>query len=346
MRVIITKEFVVRQLRDLAIVLLIGVTISTIFTGLNIWTSLAAIKKVVLYSIVIGYSLWKSNELITAVVEYFLPKGFSPKKALLCDIAASFVISALVIFVVNHFMFPYLYGFSIYENSRLFILIGIIQLFISLLITSTFYIKHFYSQWIDATVNEEKLKKEAILLRYNALKSNVNPHFLFNSLSVLSSLVDTDTEKAKEFILQFSNIYRYVLEQREKELVPLIDEIDFIKSYINLHLIRHENNLNVNINIKDSTGYIIPLSLQILLENCFKHNIISEENPLNINIWRENEYVWVENNIQKRKTLVESNGVGLDTIGKRYEYLSNRKIEVTNTNNLYTVKLPILTNFE
>ena len=222
----------------------------------------------------------------------------------------------------------------------------VLTLIISLLVTVLFYLFQFFKWWRISALNESKLHQEAIQLRYDALKSQVNPHFLFNSLSVLSSLVDTDTAKAKLFIQQFANIYRYVLEHRDNELVPLIEEIDFIKSFTNLHLVRHGENLQISIEVNDMSGYIIPLSLQILLENCFKHNIISEEKPLMVKIWRENNFIVVQNNYQKRNTIHDSGGVGLETICKRYEYISDREIEINVNGDFYTVKLPILNNIK
>jgi LytS/YehU family sensor histidine kinase len=155
-------------------------------------------------------------------------------------------------------------------------------------------------------------------------------------------LVDTDAAKAKQFIQQFSDIYRYVLDHKDKELVSLEDEIRFIRSYINLHQIRHDESLQVSIEVNDLTGYIIPLSLQTLLENCFKHNIISEEKPLNVKLWREGEFIIVQNNLQKRRVIQDSNGIGLETISKRYEYFSRQPIEIIQDEEYFTVKIPII----
>jgi sensor histidine kinase YesM len=336
------KQWIIRALRDTLIVMAIGLAISTIFAGFGLWTSLEAFKRVGLYSFVIGFSLWKGNEAIGYIIHHYYPWDKNPKRTLLLNLISTLLFSSFVIFAVNYFLFPLLYGHGIGKTPRLFFLIGIIQLFISLLITSIFYVKQFFLEWLKTSVNEEKLKQEAIQLRYDALKSNVNPHFLFNSLSVLTSLVDTDTQKAKQFIQQFSNIYRYVLEHRDSEIVPLSEEVSFIESFTNLHHIRHGENLQVSINVDDTTGYIIPLSLQILLENCFKHNIISEEKPLTVRVWRDNDYIVVQNNFQRRNTIHESGGVGLETISKRYEYISERRIEIIHTANHYTVKVPII----
>lgn len=338
------KLWIVRALRDTLIVMAIGLGISTIFTGFGLWTSLEAFKRVGLYTFVIGFTLWKGNEILSLIIHNYYPWNKNPKRTLLIDLVSTFLYSALAIFIVNYLLFPLLYGHGIDKNIRLFFLIGIIQLFISLLISSIFYIKQFFTEWLKASINEEKLKQEAIQLRYDALKSNVNPHFMFNSLSVLTSLIDTDSQKAKQFIQQFANIYRYVLENRESELVSLADEINFIKSYANLHQIRHGSSLRIEINVTDLSGSIVPLSLQILLENCFKHNIISDEKPLNVKVWRNDNSIYVENNLQKRKAIHDSGGIGLETMSKQFDYFTDKKVEIVQTAELYTVKIPVLNN--
>lgn len=207
-----------------------------------------------------------------------------------------------------------------------------------------FIIKDYFHNWLKASVNEEKFKREALNQQYEALKSYVNPHFLFNSLSVLSSLVEEDARKSQEFIKQLSTNYRYVLEQKDKELIPLEVELKFITSFIRLHQIRHGGNLNVELDVKNPSGYIIPLSLQILLENCFKHNVISQEKPLFVKIWREDDSLIVRNQLQTKKTIREHGGVGLETIRKRYELWAETPVKVEKTQAFFTVKIPVLHN--
>ena len=191
-------------------------------------------------------------------------------------------------------------------------------------------------------MSEERYKKEALQLQYESLKSYVNPHFLFNSLSVLSSLVEKDIHKSQLFIRQLSDIYRYVLEQKGKELVSLETELDFARSFINLHKIRHGENLKVGLDVDDESGYIVPLSMQILLENAFKHNVISEEEPLQVKIWRDHDYIIVQNQIRKRKTIEAGSGTGLETIVKQYKFISSRTLLICSDDGYFTVHVPIL----
>lgn len=336
------RKHIFRQLIDIAIVLALSSLITYAFVGNYLFTNFHTVYKNTLFGFCIGYSLWKGNQFIGWLGSSFFPWVKNPKLTFTINSALSVVFTVLDIIAVYYFYLKFVFNTNIFENFNHWGWQMAFTFLISLVITTSFYLVYFFKWWRIATVNGEKLKQEAIQLRYDALKSQVNPHFMFNSLSVLSSLIDTDTVKAKQFIQQFSDIYRYVLDQKDKELVPLEDELKFVQSYINLHQMRHGDNLNVIIDINNYSGYIIPLSLQTLLENCFKHNVVSDEKPLTVRIWRENEFIIVQNNLQKRRTIQESNGIGLETISKRYKYLSNQAMEVIESNDHFTVKVPII----
>jgi LytS/YehU family sensor histidine kinase len=170
----------------------------------------------------------------------------------------------------------------------------------------------------------------------------VSPHFLFNSLNALTNLVYEDQEKAVKFIKQLSEVYRYVLDTRDKEVVSLTEELKFLESYLFLQRIRFGNKLRVTIDLSGDP-MLAPLALQMLIENAIKHNIISEADPLNIRIFSEDGYLTVENNLQKKSVLGErSSGVGLDNIRKRYEFLTDREVKVLETPVSFVVKLPLL----
>jgi len=336
------RKHIFRQLIDIVIVLALSSLITYAFVGNYLFSNFHTVYKNTLFGFCIGYSLWKGNQFIGWLGSSFFPWVKNPKLTFTINSALSVVFTILDIIAVYYFYLKFVFNTNIFENFNHWGWQMAFTFLISLVITTSFYLVYFFKWWRIATVNGEKLKQEAIQLRYDALKSQVNPHFMFNSLSVLSSLIDTDTVKAKQFIQQFSDIYRYVLDQKDKELVPLEDELKFVQSYINLHQMRHGDNLNVIIDINNYSGYIIPLSLQTLLENCFKHNVVSDEKPLTVRIWRENEFIIVQNNLQKRRTIQESNGIGLETISKRYKYLSNQAMEVIESNDHFTVKVPII----
>ncbi len=340
------QKFIVRQIIDVLIALVLSGFITYAFAGNYLFTNFSTTYKNLLFGFCLGFSLWKGNQFIGFIGDIYFPWEKNPKRTLFVNSTLSVTFTVIDIFAINYLYLRFVFNVNMFDNPNLLFWQMVITFLISLVITISVYLAYFFKWWRIATVNEERLKQEAIQLRYDALKSNVNPHFLFNSLSVLTSLVDTDTQKAKEFIQQFSNIYRYVLEQRDRELVALEEEISFIKSYTNLHLIRHGNNLKVSIDVNDLSGYTIPLSLQILLENCFKHNIISEEKPLIVRVWREGDFVIVQNNFQKRNTIHESGGVGLETIQKQYDYLSVKPMQIEISDKSFTVKIPVLKNLQ
>jgi two-component system, LytTR family, sensor kinase len=336
------RNFLIRTSRDVLIVLLIGLTISMIFSWGHIFKSSDHFLKSAIYSLAIGFSLWKANELLSHVIAKIFPWHIRPKFTLVLDVVGTVLISALVIFLVNHYLYFLISDYPVRERPRFFILVGITQFFISLVITSIFYINRFFTEWRKLLVSEEELKREALALQYEALKSYVNPHFLFNSLSVLNSLVDTHPPKAKAFISRFSDVYRYVLEQRDKDLVLLAEELEFAESYIQLIKIRQGEALEVVIDVADRSGWVVPVSLQIVLENAFTHNEASMENPLRVTLTREGNCLVVGNNFQPRKVVSNGSGIGLPTISRRYQQLGNYKLEVVNQDGFFRVRLPIL----
>ncbi|HPE18838.1 MAG TPA: histidine kinase [Tenuifilaceae bacterium] len=335
-------RFSVQQARDLLLAYTLSIVVVYFFMGNRLFSDIHTFLKNTQFGFLLAISIWKGNQFIGWFNSKKFPWNKNPKLTLSMDLILSIVYTGIAIFAVYFYVFQTIYKVNIQENFDWIFPQMAVTFLISIFITVLFYFVQFFKWWRVSIINEEKLKQETIQLRYDALKSNVNPHFLFNSLSVLSSLVDSDPAKAKEFIQQFSNIYRYVLEQREKELVAIDEEIRFIKSFTFLHQIRHGENLKVDIDVNETSGLIIPLSLQILLENCFKHNVISNEKPLTVKVWREDNYIIVQNNLQKRKTILDSGGIGLNTISKRYEFLSDKKMEIIVDSEYYTVKTPII----
>ena len=189
----------------------------------------------------------------------------------------------------------------------------------------------------------ERYQKESIAARYESLKNQVNPHFLFNSLNVLTNLVYNDQDKAALFIKKMSEVYRYVLDTRNKELVEWSAEIDFTESYIFLQQIRFGANLRINNRVGALAGRVVPLAIQMLIENAVKHNEISSEKPLEITIRNDESFIYVENRIQLRSNPLEvHSGVGLENIKKRYEFLKTEPVQVIRTEEDFIVKIPLI----
>lgn len=223
----------------------------------------------------------------------------------------------------------------------------IILLFVIFVITTlTVFDLGFFllNRWRFSLAELERFKKENAEFRFESLRSQVNPHFLFNSLNTLATLIYENQEKAELFIRELSDVYRYVLENRGEELVPLNKELKMARSYIYLQQLRFEENLTVNIEIGETAKQkmIAPLTLQLLIENAVKHNVISRKKPLRIDIFSENEYLVVDNNLQTKETKEYSSELGLKNIINRYNYLTGIKVEIIESEKFFKVKIPLI----
>lgn len=190
----------------------------------------------------------------------------------------------------------------------------------------------------------ERQEKENILSQYETLKNQVNPHFLFNSLNALAQLVHDDPHLAEEFIKKLTKVYRYVLDFRDMILVSLEEELHFLENYFFLQKIRFGENLDLNRQIPDEVLHrqIPPLTLQIILENAIKHNIISRAQPLHITLAFEADTLVVRNNLQLRNESVISTGIGIQNITKRYELMAHRKPAFGVKEGYYEARVPLL----
>ncbi|MBC7571127.1 MAG: histidine kinase [Spirosoma sp.] len=197
----------------------------------------------------------------------------------------------------------------------------------------------------DVQLRAERLEKEALQAQFAALKSQVNPHFLFNSLSILSSLVYADAELSERFIDQLSKAYRYILEQKDNERVPLKTELAFIQAYRFLLNIRFENKFDVVIDVPEDVQQrrsIAPLTLQLLVENAVKHNRMSAKEPLQVHIFVAGDCLVVQNNRQLRPQSETSTGLGLQNIINRYALLTDSPVHVQEREESFVVKIPLI----
>jgi two-component system LytT family sensor kinase len=196
-------------------------------------------------------------------------------------------------------------------------------------------------------IQAEQLMKENALAQFEALKNQVSPHFLFNSLSILSSLLHVDANLSEKFIDQLSKAYRYILEQKDNETVSLKTELDFLNAYAFLLKIRFENKFNVKISVTDREAekyHIAPLTLQLLIENCVKHNRMSQKEPLIVTILIKDDYLVVINPVRPRSEIerITSTGIGLANIKNRYQLLTKSPVQIGQDEELFTVKIPLL----
>lgn len=287
------------------------------------------------------------------LVNHYLNQKFSwvedTKKRAVLGIIGTVLINVILVFLCNYVNFivfqkqndaHFFSGFMGFANW--------IAINVALLISAVLHAKGFVEAWKKSTrkeVVEQKLIAKSAHAQFESLKNQLDPHFLFNSLNVLSSLIDENPVQAQRFTSSMSKIYRYVLEQKDKELVTVEEEIDFAKIYCDLLKTRFEDSVSFNFNIsaKDLKSYVVPLSLQLLLENCIKHNFATSAKPLHVKIYSENDNLFIENNLQQREQVKESAGIGLSNIVQRYSLLTKQNVFIEKSNDFFKVKIPILT---
>lgn len=327
-----------KELKEIFLIALIGIP-----SGIIGCTS--CLKRIDLALISIAVSslmwiiLWKGNAYTSDVVDRFYNWLDRPIQRLLVGVLAHTIYTSLAVTILIYSIEGL---FDVSMGSKMSTII--ISVFVTLIVSLILHSKSFLTSWREMAITSEKMKKEAISAKYESLKNQVNPHFLFNSLNALTTLVYEDQDLAAKFIKKLSEVYRYVLESREKELVSLEDELDFVKSYIFLQQIRHEEGLQVYYDIGEAKNLnIVPLGLQMLLENAIKHNIVSDEEPLIIQIKVSDEKLIIRNNLQKKSSIqVHKVGVGLENIKARYQFLTDVPVSIAETEDTFEVILPLL----
>jgi len=214
-----------------------------------------------------------------------------------------------------------------------------------LVITLSYEAFYFFEKWKQTFRQNEELKNRQIRTQYEVLQNQMSPHFLFNSLNTLASIIPEDSEAAVSFTVRLSDVYRYILQNKERELVALEEEIAFVKSYLFLLRMRFPDNLTFEFDIAPEYQQLNlpPLTLQMLIENAIKHNVISKSKPLHISIYIDNgKSVVVKNNLQKKEWVEKSTKTGLENIMKRYEILGSRKIDIISSANNFMVAVPLI----
>ncbi len=258
------------------------------------------------------------------------------------SIVLSMITLAIVrlVLIVGIYQKPF-YDFIRDEKLRYYLIGFIITLIVSLFLHA-FY---FYKELQNRKITEQKIIAGTASAKFTALKNQLDPHFLFNSLNVLTSLIEENPKMAQKFTTSLSKVYRYVLEQKDKELVTVNEELKFAKTYMTLIKLRFEDSIIFDIpdSIINPDAKVVPLSLQILLENTVKHNVVTPQKPLHIKIYEEDEFLFVENNLQPKEVIKQSSGVGLGNVHQRYGLLTKRKFSVYKTDKAFIAKLPILT---
>ncbi|GAB5529835.1 MAG: hypothetical protein Roseis3KO_16120 [Roseivirga sp.] len=203
----------------------------------------------------------------------------------------------------------------------------------------------FLKNWKNAQLASEEFQKESIKAELEALKNHLDPHFLFNNLNILSSLISKDQKLSQSYLEKFAEVYRIILQSSSEELVTLNEELDFISAYMYLLQIRFEDTIQLDIDIesKNKQYYLPPLTLQMLIENAIKHNVITEIRPLKMSIEYRDQYLVIKNNLQEKKVESKNSGKsGLKNIERRYSYFTDKQVEVIKSAQSFIVKVPLI----
>ena len=295
-----------------------------------------------LYAFVLGYSQmyffdyfnrikWKKEDLLKRIILGFLGAAIIALIglfALRMFTALSMEGESFQEFIASETLKPYQFG-----------------LWITLTIVAVFHVVYFYNKYQQNRIKEQKVIAGTASAKFDALKNQLDPHFLFNSLNVLTSLIEENPDNAQKFTTSLSKVYRYVLEQKNKELVTVDEELQFAKTYMSLLKMRFEDSIVFTMPEKalNPDSKVVPLSLQLLLENAVKHNMVTSNKPLHIRIYEDDNNLIVENNLQPKQIVKKSSGVGLSNIMQRYDLLTNRKININKEANRFAVAIPMLT---
>ena len=274
---------------------------------------------------------WKKNDTIKRIVIGVLG-------ATIITLIGLFVLRAATYMVYGGVSFNQFLANEKFSNYQF-------GLWITLTIVIIFHVIYFYNRYQQNRIKEQKVIAGNASAKFDALKNQLDPHFLFNSLNVLTSLIEENPENAQKFTTSLSKVYRYVLEQKNKELVTVDEELQFAKTYMSLLKMRFEDSIIFTMPEKASNpdSKVVPLSLQLLLENAVKHNMVTSSKPLKINIYEDQGSLVVENNLQPKQIIKKSSGVGLGNITQRYDLLTNKKVNISKDANRFAIAIPMLT---
>ncbi len=339
------KNHVVRHvLFSIGFAIVTASIVGYLFQGVKIFSSFPYYIKYTGYGYSLFFTFWLGHLVIGHFTENKLDWTKNLKRAHVISLS-TYIIFGLIAGI----SITYIFSVNVFEvtGKDLFLDVFIKSLMImvaDLFLISVYHSTNLTKYWEKAIEHNEELKRENLIARYEVLKNKVNPHFLFNSLNTLSSVIERNPELGCDFVEKLSDIYRYVLEQSDKELVSLDAEMKFVEDFIFLSKIRFGNALTFRSTLPENTAIqVVPLGLQILIENAIKHNIISDDMPLHIEVGIEGDFIVLRNNIQKKNIIVpDRQPHGLENLRNRYTYHAGLFIEVAASDDFFTVRLPVI----
>ena len=274
-----------------------------------------------------------------------LPFEKNVRWRILVQLLGGWSIAKIILFVVGYVIVTYIVPEVLTQITRFtIIIIGLLIFTVNTVMGLGFIASHLLKRWQENAVRAAQLEKEKVQVQLDSLKNQISPHFLFNSLSSLDSLIDDNPVLARQFLQQLSKVFRYVLQHKGKALVPLETELNFIKNYVSLLQTRFDGAFIVQCELSDDAleRQIVPVTLQILIENAIKHNTISDARPLTVTISDNDGYLDVANPIQRKRQVETSNKQGLENLKLLYSYLSPKSVDIDENETTFRVRIPLL----
>jgi len=331
------KEFKIIGLVSSVLAILIPI----VFYQKSISTAPADFLKSFFTTCIYTFTLWLVNASIAKYAWKIFPYPKYAQKNVLTQVLLIPTVTFLVVI-------PLVYLDSLVHNAtfrELFVLNLLISLGITVFITSIYNSYFLFRSLKSSIAEKERLEKANVQSQLEILKNQIKPHFLFNSLNTLASLIPEDPTQSVQYVESLAKVYRYILEIKDKKLIPIKDELECIADYLFMLQIRFGENLKVRIDEKglDHSHHIVPLSLQLLIENAMKHNIVSNKKRLFIDVYMgEAGRLHVSNNLQKKDLAEPSTGIGLKNINERYEIIGDKSIDIIVTEKKFTVSIPLI----
>ena len=325
--------------------------IPVVFFGLRFQREPYFTGRVYVTTFIITATLWIGSRYIMIWSRNRYPQFSSVKRRLIAQSVVMLIYTLIVTNTLGYFLHSYC-GLDDSANYPGRTLMDVIinsnnaAFFCTLTVVAIYESIFFMNDLKNSIEEKEMLKRESLKAQLQALKTQVNPHFLFNNLNTLSSVIPENPKQAVDFVQQLSKVYRHILDVKDDQRILLKDELDVLKAYAFLLQTRFGDNLSITINVPPEKlmKMIVPLSLQILMENAIKHNIVSADKPLRIEVFAENGRLVVSNNLQKKNQIIESTGIGLDNLRNRYKLMSDKKVEVSESGDSFTVSIPLIEN--
>jgi two-component system, LytTR family, sensor kinase len=295
-----------------------------------------------LFSLVMTISIWEGNSLIVKAISKRFRWEVRPLRRILAQVGLTLAYTVIVVILLFYAFAPFMYQGHISLPDMMITTVGACT--VTLMMNAIYESIYFSRRWRFSVMRAEVLKRAALRAQYESLKNQVNPHFLFNSLNTLTGLIEENSELAIRFVHDMASVYRYVLQSKDSKLVTLEQELKFTQTYVFLLKTRFGESLKAEFNVpaEEIKKSIPPLSLQILVENAVKHNIMSREKPLYIEVSAGNGTLTVSNKLQLKPVIEEYAKLGLSNIRDRYSELSKAAVQIINDEHSFTVKLPLV----